>query len=49
MGGVIVETPGARRLIELPGIQAGRVARMNRILVEEIDKALIGLDGYLKS
>jgi hypothetical protein len=49
MGGVIVETPGARRLIELPGIQAGRVARMNRVLVEEIDKALIGLDDYLKS
>jgi len=49
MGGVMIETPSARRLIELPGDKAGRVVRMNRVLVEVIDKALVGLDDYLKS
>jgi hypothetical protein len=49
MGGVMVETPSTRRLIELPGDKAGQVARMNRVLVGVIDKALVGLDDYLKS
>jgi hypothetical protein len=49
IGGVLVEVPNARRLIELPGEHAGTVARMNRVMVGVIDEALVGLDAYLKS
>jgi hypothetical protein len=48
MGGTMIETPGTRRQIEMPGDMAARVAKMNRVLVEVIDKALIGLNTYLK-
>jgi hypothetical protein len=49
MGGTMVERPGTRRLIAVPGDMAARVAKMKRVLVEVIDKALVGLNNYLKS
>jgi hypothetical protein len=49
IGGTMVERPGTRRLIAVPGDMAARVAQMNRVLVEVIGKALVGLNNYLKS
>jgi hypothetical protein len=49
MGGIIIKAPGTRRQIGLPADKAARVAQMNRVLVEVMDKALVGLNNYLKS
>ncbi|SHG09947.1 hypothetical protein [Bradyrhizobium erythrophlei] len=43
MGGSLVDTPGPKKLISLPGSNAARVARMNRVMAGVLDGALAEL------